>query len=125
MKGGNVVTVNAQLTPNAPSPTPDTTGQIVVSSTPTGAEVFLDNAFRGITPVTLSDIPAGSHVVTVKQTGYTDSTQTVTVTGGESAPVIVGLVAVPPTTESPLTVISVVGAFVILGAVLACVRRED
>jgi len=119
------VTVNAQLTPNAPSPTPDTTGQIVVSSTPTGAEVFLDNAFRGITPVTLSDIPAGSHVVTVKQTGYTDSTQTVTVTGGESTPVVIGLVAVPPTTQSPVTVVSVAGAFAILGVFLALGRREE
>jgi hypothetical protein len=125
VKGGNVVTVNAQLTPNAPSPTPDTTGQIVISSTPTGADVYLDDVFRGITPVTLSDITAGSHTVTVKQTGYTDSSQTVTVTGGQSTPVVVGLDAVPPATKSPVTVVSVVAAVGILGVVLACGRRND
>ena len=125
VKGGSVMTLNAQLTPNAPSPTPDTTGQVVVSSTPSGAEVYLDDVFRGITPVTLSGIAAGSHTVTVKQTGYTESSQTVTVTGGQSTPVVVGLDAVPPTTKSPVTVVPVVAAFVILGLVLACGRRKE
>ena len=119
------MTVNPHLTPNVPSPTPDTTGQIIVSSTPSGAELFLDNAFRGLTPVTLSDIPAGSHVVMVKQTGYTDSSQTVTVTGGQSTPVVIGLVAVPPTTKTPSPVAAVVGAFAIVGAVLALGRRKE
>ncbi|WAI01870.1 PEGA domain-containing protein [Methanogenium organophilum] len=125
VKGGGVMTVNAQLTPNGPSPTPDTTGQLIVSSTPAGAEVYLDNVFRGITPVTLSDIPAGSHTVTVKQTGYTDASKTVTVTGGESTPVVVGLDAVPPTTQGPAPVLPVVAAFAIVGAVLVCGRRKD
>ncbi|WFN33535.1 PEGA domain-containing protein [Methanogenium sp. S4BF] len=125
VKGGSVMTVNAQLTPNAPSPTPDTTGQLIVSSTPTGAEVYLDNAFRGITPVTLPDIPAGSHTVTVKQTGYTDASQTVTVTGGQSTPVALGLVAVPPTTQGPAPVLPVMAAFAIIGAVLALVGRKE
>ncbi|WP_165074851.1 PEGA domain-containing protein [Methanogenium sp. MK-MG] len=125
VKGGTVVTVNTQLTPNAPSPVPDTTGQIVVSSTPSGAEVLLDNTFKGITPVTLSDIPAGTHVVTVKQTGYTDASQTVTVTGGQSTTVILGLVAVPPTTKSPVTGIPAVAAFAIAGVILAIGRRRE
>ncbi|MDO8871276.1 MAG: PEGA domain-containing protein [Methanoregula sp.] len=111
--------------PNAPSPTPDTTGQIVVVSAPAGAELFLDNTFRGITPVTLSDIPAGSHLVTVKQTGYTDASQTVTVTGGQSTPVAIGLVAVPTTTKTPLSVVPVVGAFAITGIILALGRRKE
>ncbi|MDE4907811.1 PEGA domain-containing protein [Methanogenium marinum] len=125
VKGGNVMTVNAQLSFDAPSPTPDTTGQLIVSSTPSGAELFLDNTYRGVTPVTLSDIPAGSHVVTVKQTGYTDSSQTVTVTGGQSTPVVIGLEAVPPTTKSPAAAIPIVAALAIVGAVLAFGRRKD
>jgi hypothetical protein len=125
VKGGEVVTVNAQLTPNAPSPTPDTTGQIIIVSTPAGAELFLDNIFRGITPVTLSDIPAGSHVVTVKQTGYTDASQTVTVTGGQSTPVAISLAAVPPTTKSTVTVMPVIGALAGIGAILALGRRNE
>jgi hypothetical protein len=123
VKGGEVVTVNAQLTPNAPSPIPDTTGQIMVVSTPAGAELFLDNTFRGITPATLSDIPAGSHVVMARQGGYTDATQTVTVTGGQSTPVALGLTGIPTTTKTPLTSIPAIGAFAIIGIILACGRR--
>jgi hypothetical protein len=124
VQGGNVVTINAQLSPNAPSPIPDTTGQIIVASTPAGAELFLDNNFRGITPVTLSDIPAGSHVVMVRQTGYTDASQTVTVTGGQSTPVALGLAEITVTTRAPLTVIPVMGALAIAGLFLAYGRRK-
>ena len=124
VQGGQVVTLNAQLSPDAPSPIPDTTGQIIVASTPSGAELFLDNSFRGITPVTLSDIPAGSHVVMARQAGYTDASQTVTVTGGQSTPVALGLTEIPVTTKAPLSVIPVAGSFAILGLVLALGRRE-
>ena len=119
VKGGQVATVNAQLTPNGPSPTPDTTGEILVVSTPAGAELFLDNTFRGITPTTLSDIPAGSHVVMARLAGYADATQTVTVTGGKITPVALGLTGIPTTTKTPLTIIPVMGAFTIIGIVLA------
>jgi hypothetical protein len=125
VKGGEVVTVNAQLTPNAPSPIPDTTGQIIIVSTPAGAELFLDNIFKGITPVTLSDIPAGSHVVTVKQAGYADASQTVTVTGGQSTPVAISLAEIPPTTKTPMTALPIIGAIAVIGAILALGRRKE
>ena len=125
VQGGNVVTINAQLSPNAPSPVPDTTGQIIVASTPAGAELFLDNNFRGITPATLSDIPSGSHVVMVRQAGYADASQTVTVTGGQSTPVALGLAEIPVTTKAPLTAIPVMGALAIAGMFLAAGRRKQ
>ena len=125
VQGGNVVTINAQLSPNAPSPIPDTTGQVIVASTPAGAELFLDNNFRGITPATLSDIPAGSHVVMVRQAGYADASQTVTVTGGQSTPVALGLAEIPVTTKAPLTAIPVMGSLAIAGMFLAAGRRKS
>jgi hypothetical protein len=125
VQGGNVVPINAQLSPNAPSPIPDTTGQITVASTPAGAELFLDNNFRGVTPVTLSDIPAGSHVVMARQAGYSDASQTVTVTGGLSTPVALGLAVIPVTTKAPLTAITVMGALTIAGMFLAYGRRKQ
>jgi hypothetical protein len=125
VQGGGVVTVNAQLSPNAPSPIPDTTGQIIIVSTPAGAELFLDNTFRGVTPVTLSDIPQGSHVVTVKQAGYIDASQTVTVTGGQSTPVAISLAAIPTTTKAPLTVVPGLAAFGITGIIFALGRRKE
>jgi hypothetical protein len=125
VRGGEVVTITAVLIPVAPAPQPDTTGQIIVVSTPAGAELFLDNTFRGITPVTLADIPAGSHVVTARQAGYTDASQTVTVIGGQSTPVALALGMVPVTTKTPLTAVPVMGALVIAGVFLACRRRNE
>jgi hypothetical protein len=124
VQGGGVVTVNARLTPNAPSPIPDTTGQIIAVSTPAGAELYLDNTYRGITPATLSDIPAGSHVMMARQAGYADASQTITVTGGQSTPVALGLTGIPVTTKTPLTVLPAMGACAITGFFLASGRRK-
>ncbi|OPX63861.1 MULTISPECIES: PEGA domain-containing protein [unclassified Methanoregula] len=126
VRAGEVVTVNAQLTPSTPSPVPDTTGQIMVVSTPAGAELFIDNTFRGITPATIPDIPAGSHVVMVRQAGYTDATQTVTVTGGQSTPVALSLAPVPvTTTKTPMSPVAGLGAVALAGlAVLYLGKRE-
>jgi len=104
VSGGGVVTVSAVLNPVVPGPTPDVTGQIVAASVPPGAEFYLDNVYKGVTPLTLSDIPSGSHVVTMKEAGYTDNVQTVTVIGGQSTAVAATLTEVAPTataTKSP------------------------
>jgi hypothetical protein len=124
VSGGSSVTIDARLTPVTPSPEPDTTGQIIVVSTPAGAELFLDNTFRGISPATLSDIPAGAHVVMARQAGYTDASQAVTVIGGQSVPVALGLTALPVTTKTPLTVIPALGALAAIGMFLSCSRRR-
>jgi hypothetical protein len=123
---GGVATVNAKLTPIIPGPAPDTTGQIVVASVPAGAELFLDNIYKGITPATLSNIAAGSHVVTIRQAGFQDSVQTVTVIGGQSAAVAATLNEIKPAatpTKSPVTIVPVIGALAGLSAVLALRRR--
>ena len=121
---GQTVTVNAVLSQVVPGPTPDATGQIVIASSPSGAEVYLDNVYKGVTPVTLSDIAAGSHTLTLSLTGYQDSVQTVTVNGGESTPVAVTLSeAAPATTKSPPAIVTVLGAIFAAGAVLVLRRH--
>jgi hypothetical protein len=125
VQAGGVATVRAQLLPLAPGPVPDTTGEIAVSSSPAGARVLLDNVFRGVTPLTLSDITTGSHLVTITEQGYQDSTQTIMVTGGQVTPVTVALAEVTPTPtqKSPATMVPVLGAVVVIGAVLVLRRK--
>lgn len=43
-------------------------GSLVVASTPTGAKVSIDGKLRGQTPLTLSDLPVGSHAVLIDST---------------------------------------------------------
>ncbi|MFA5614467.1 MAG: PEGA domain-containing protein, partial [Methanoculleus sp.] len=55
-------------------------GSIAVTSTPTGAAIFLDGVDTGkTTNALLENVPAGDHVVTVKLDGYADASTTVTV----------------------------------------------
>jgi peroxiredoxin len=55
-------------------------GSIFVSSDVPGAEIFLDNVSTGkITPDTIFSVPAGSHQITLKKSGYTSSPNSVIV----------------------------------------------
>jgi len=60
-------------------------GNISVSSTPSGANVSLDNVYKGLTTLTMEDIANGDHIVIVKFTGYQDWTRTVTVLGNSTS----------------------------------------
>ncbi|HIA01684.1 MAG TPA: PEGA domain-containing protein [Myxococcales bacterium] len=45
-------------------------GTIEIQSTPDGAEVYLDGKFKGYTPNTISNVPAGNHLLEVVKDGY-------------------------------------------------------
>ena len=57
-------------------------GSIHVSSVPPGAEIWLDNAYRGLTPGAISGVPAGRHTVELRMNGYEPVTYPVTVVNG-------------------------------------------
>lgn len=45
-------------------------GSVEIYSTPPYATVYLDGIFRGVTPLTLRDLQAGTHYVRIEQNGY-------------------------------------------------------
>jgi len=57
-------------------------GSLSVSTEPGGATVFLDNVQLGISPVTISDIPAGSHTLLLQLYGYQDLSVPVVISAG-------------------------------------------
>jgi hypothetical protein len=70
------------------SPAPAHTGSITITSSPSGADVYLDGtSYRGITPVTFSGLTTGSHTIRISQSGYTDYSTTATVYGGQTTKV--------------------------------------
>jgi hypothetical protein len=98
---GTTTTVSQTLyaTPTtSPTFTPGT-GTLQVSSSPTGAQVFLDNVYVGITPITIPQVTAGSHTVLLKLSGYEDWQVTAQVASGQTTPVTATLV--PATTTQP------------------------
>jgi len=60
------------------------TGSIRVSSIPSHADVYLDSALVGTTPMTVTGISPGTHTVALKKDGYQDYIRTVTITDGET-----------------------------------------
>src|SRR5665647_133496 len=110
---GAVYNIQANMVPVAPGPTPYINGQITVRSSPSGANIYLDNSYRGLTPLTLVDISQGSHAIILKMNGYQDWQSSVNVLAGSSTDVSGTIIpspqptptTLPPqTTRSPVTV---------------------
>lgn len=65
--------------PGSPaSSAPEGAGTVVISSTPDGAEIFVDDKFHGNTPATLR-LPTGSHAIVLKFPGRADWKRTLEV----------------------------------------------
>jgi hypothetical protein len=71
------------------------TGSISVSSSPSGASIYIDGSYQGTSPKTLTGIPAGSHTITLKLTGYQDWSQNVNVVTGQTSEISVPLDEIP------------------------------
>lgn len=87
------------------------TGSVSVNSNPSGADVYLDNGYIGISPLTIPSVTAGSHVVLLTHPGYANWQATVQVQQGATASVDATLS--PGPTGAP-TKASLPGAIAIL-----------
>ena len=88
-------------------------GTLTVSSDPSGAGVYLDGQMIGMTPLTVADVSAGEHTLLITMEGYTDFSQTVTMTG-EGSVVSAALVPSAQTGSAGLS------PLVLLGALAGC-----
>ena len=57
-------------------------GTINLTSTPPGAEVYLDNQYRGSTPSTITDLPPGIYTVELRSQGYQSWSTSIAVSSG-------------------------------------------
>jgi PEGA domain len=83
------------------------TGSLQVTSTPAGLEVqvILDGNFKGVTPLVLSNLSAGSHLVQLRSPGYAERVQLVTVNAGQIMTIQADYPPIPtptPVTPTPL-----------------------
>ncbi len=90
---GQTANVNATLTANP-------TGVIYATSVPSGAYFYVDNAYKGVTPLTVSNVAAGSRSVKFIKSGYNQYVTSATVTTGQTANVNATLTVASPTTGS-------------------------
>ena len=90
-----VILVAALLAAGCTKEAPQT-GSLEITSTPAGiaADVVLDGNYQGVTPLLLSNLSAGSHLLQLRLKGYQDSVQVVTIPAGER--IHISAAAAPP-----------------------------
>ncbi|MBP1928325.1 hypothetical protein J2741_000872 [Methanolinea mesophila] len=120
---GQTTTLSANLVQVTPT---TTLGTLAISSSPSAAEVYVDNVFRGYSPLTLNDISPGSHAITLRLAGYQDWQGNVQVSAGQTTSVQGTLIPVPttvPTTKAPgFGILAGIAALGLIGAVLVIKR---
>ncbi|MCK9630025.1 MAG: PEGA domain-containing protein [Methanoregula sp.] len=87
--------------------TSDAVGSIDVSSSPSGASVYLDGTLKGTTPLEIDDLEVGSYKLLLKKSGYSDWLRNAKVTNGGTttydADLDVVKTATPTKTSTPVT----------------------
>jgi len=68
----------------APAAKRRATGTLAVTSTPSGAQVFVDGKSRGVTPLTIADLATGRHAVELKSDAGTVQ-RTITIAADQTA----------------------------------------
>lgn len=74
-------------------------GTLSISSSPSGASVYLDGTYRGVTPINIPGISAGSHAIKLTKSAYDDYSTAVIVNSGSTTS-ITGILNAHPTTGS-------------------------
>ncbi|WP_332449293.1 PEGA domain-containing protein [Methanoculleus sp.] len=121
VSGATTSHVTATLRPGQGS----TTGFIAVTSSPAGADVYIDNAYKGITPLNVDGVAAGTHAVRVALAGYSDWSTSVQVAAGSTASASAVLAAAP--TQAPaagMAPFAVMGALAALGLFVGLRKRD-
>lgn len=126
--GGQTAQVAAALQSTGTPPAGTVSAEI--QSTPEGADVYINNIYKGMTPVNFQNVPVDttqSYTVTIKLDGYTPYITTGKVSPGQSVQINAALspVSTPtPTKKSPLSPLSVISALAISGVALFLFIRK-
>jgi len=123
-------TVNGSAMPTASPPvsgsqiTPGPgTGTLSVTTDPAGAEVYVDGVLRGVSPATIPDIPAGTHMLRFKREGYQVMTVPVEIPAGKTTGYSTALVP-ERGPGAPLTAVTVVIALAVAIGFL-CLKEKN
>ena len=78
-----------------PTTPPPYFGRIVATSHPQGAKVYLDNVYRGMTPLNLDRVTTGQHRIKLVMAGYRDWSSYISVSPSRTTTVSADLVPLP------------------------------
>jgi hypothetical protein len=125
---GTTAQVSATLQSASASPT---TASAEISSQPSGADVFINNAYKGVTPLSFENVPIDTtktYTIEIRLEGYKPYTSSGSITSGQNVVINAALSpVVQPTTKSPLSLVPIVAALSIIGllSVVLMKKRRD
>ena len=121
LSSGETRTLSVTMDPVTPV---ITTATLQISSDPSGADVYVDNVFRGVTPVNLNDISAGTHTVLLQNVGYDDWSQSISFSAGQTVErtVVLSQTVVPTPTSTPIPFIGILAGLGVAGILF--IRRR-
>jgi hypothetical protein len=119
VRAGQIILVSATLQPESQLPA---AASADIVSTPSGAEVYVNNQFVGITPLMFQNITTGTYTIELRLAGYNSFTTTGQVQSGESVHIVAALSpVVVPTTQtasSPLLVVMAIAIVCLAGSLV-------
>jgi len=116
---GLMAAINAEL-----EATKEITGSLAVITDPPGADVSIDGNFKGVSPVTIQGISAGTHTVLLTLQDYSDNSTTITVSAGQTRKYSAGLQKVYKPSASDLLLAGGVVVLIALVALVVMVRVD-
>ncbi|MDD1715686.1 MAG: PEGA domain-containing protein [Methanolinea sp.] len=123
IQAGKKVQVLATLQPGT---IPSAGASAEVSSTPSGADVYVNNVYLGLTPLSLHNVTAGTYTIEIRLEGYNPFSTTGQVSPAQNIQIIAALspAATPAPTKSPPGVLIPVIAIGIAGIVGIALKRD-
>ena len=116
---GRMSAINAELVV-----TKEITGSLAVITDPSGAEIFIDGDFKGVSPVTLSGLSPGTHPVLLTLKEYANTTTNISITAGQTQKYSVELKKVYK--PSAIDLLLAVGAIMMIAVIaLVVMFRKD
>jgi hypothetical protein len=82
----------------APAPAGQGSGAISITTSPAGAEVWIDNEMKGLSPAVISALSPGTHPLALRKTGYQNISTTFIIESGQTREYSTGLA---PVAKSP------------------------
>jgi hypothetical protein len=116
---GRMSAINAELVAAK-----EITGSLAVITDPPGAEIFVDGDFKGVSPVTIPGLSAGTHTILLTLKEYANTTTNISITAGKTQKYTTGLQKVYK--PSAIDLLLAVGAIIMIAVIaLVVMFRKD
>jgi hypothetical protein len=122
---GTTAKVSAVLQPASVKPT---TASAEINSQPSGADVYINNAYKGVTPLSFENVPIDAtktYAIEIRMEGYKPYTSSGSVSPGQNVVIDAALTPLAqPTTKSPLSLMPIVAALSLMSLVSVVLMKK-